>query len=91
MREGEHQFVLGDYVIYTKSHLEARQVHDLLVEGNATGTCGCIATFTGQQIHWRKLSSQGTSASHETAPAPGCHIETVRGKGRSDPANTSPG
>lgn len=65
MKDGEHQFVLGDYVIYTKSHLEARQVYDLLVENDSTETTGSIATFTGKQIHWCKLSSQGTSASHE--------------------------
>jgi hypothetical protein len=64
MKDGEHQFVLGDYVIYTRSHLEARQVYDQLMESGTAETTGILPTFTGKQIHWCKLSSQGTSASH---------------------------
>lgn len=61
MRDGEHQFVLGDFVIYTKSHLEARQVYDQLIESQCAESAGDIATFTGKKIQWCRLSSQGAA------------------------------
>lgn len=61
MKDGEHQFVLGDFVIYTKSHLEARQVYDQLIESQCSDSTGSIATFTGKKILWHRLSSQGAT------------------------------
>jgi len=61
MKDGEHQFVLGDFVIYTKSHLEARQVYDLLMESQCSDPAGSVATFTGKKIQWCRLSSHGAA------------------------------
>lgn len=61
MKDGEHQFVLGDFVIYTKSHLEARQVYDQLIESCSAEPSGNVATFSGKKIQWCRLSSQSTT------------------------------